>query len=169
LNVARLAAPQTSDIYANFCSHVNPANEKNIQYNKNIQVEVLFCLALHIAIFTRIQIFKTLEAKRAQTTSQTQAACSTNIYLQNADKVTLADFVTNFFLVLWIGLLSFIQYKVAYISPRDSKSYPNSFFLFVAIFYTNSVSSLVISLVYFSRHPKLRTKMWKETLQTLKT
>jgi hypothetical protein len=143
LNIARLADPQPSDIYANFCSHVNPANEKNIECNKNTQVEVLVCLALHIAISTRIQIFKTLEAKRAQVASQTQAPCSTNIYLQNTDKVTLANFVTNFIIVLWIGLLSFIQYKV----PRDSKSYPNNVFLFVVILYTNSVSSSVISKV----------------------
>jgi len=167
-NVTRFAYLQPSDLYVNFCTKVNPVNEKNTNNNKNSQVEVLVCLILHIAITARIQIFKHQEAKRVQPTSQIQAACPNNIYLQNVEKVTLANFVTNFILVLWFGFLSFIQHKLGLMYLPESKTNPNSFFSFAHLFGTSSVTSLVISLAYFSRHPHLRRKMWTETLQTLK-
>jgi hypothetical protein len=167
-NFTRFVQPHSSDLYLSFCSKVNSANEKNINENKNSQVEVLVSLILHIAIRVRIQIFKHQEAKGVQPTSQTQAACPNNIYFQNVEKVTLADFVTNFILVLWFGLLAFIPNKLSLIYLAESKIYPNGFFLFVYLFVTSSLTCLVISLVYFSRHPHLRSKMWAETLQTLK-
>jgi hypothetical protein len=95
LNIARLADPLPSDIYANF-SHVNPANEKNIEYNKTTQVED----------------FQNSGSQKSSS-SFTNSGCLFNQHLQNLfakyfEKVTLADFVTNFIRVLWIGLLSFI-------------------------------------------------------------
>jgi hypothetical protein len=57
-NVTRFAYLQPSDLYVNFCTKVNPVNEKNTNNNKNSQVEVLVCLILHIAITARIQIFR---------------------------------------------------------------------------------------------------------------
>jgi hypothetical protein len=82
LNIARLANPQPSDIYANFCSHVNPANEKNIKYNKTTQVEVLVCLALHIAIFNSDSKFQNSGSQKSSS-SFTNSGCLFNQHLQN--------------------------------------------------------------------------------------
>ena len=159
LNLTRFFHPPQSFIYGNLCPNVNPADEKNSDYNKYIQVEVLVCLVLHVAISTRIQVFKICKLKRVGTTSQTKQF--PNFYLKNSETVTLADFVTNFFLVLWIGLISAYQYKLYFSPEKELETNRNSFFLFVYLFCTNSISSLFISLVYFFRHPHLRSKIWK--------
>ena len=167
LNLTRFFHPPPTFIFGNLCPNVNPADEKKIDYNKNIQVEVLLCLLIHITIYTRIQIFKICKVKRVEPTPQTIG--SPNVYFQKVKTFTLADFVTNFILVLWMVLFSVFQYKLSYVAQNnESETYPNTLFLFVSLFCTNPISSIFISFVYFSRHQHLRIKIWNEIFQLLK-
>ncbi len=152
---------------------MNPANKKNIEYNKNTQVEVLVCLALHIEIFNSDSKFQNSGSQKSSS-SFTNSGCLFNQHLQNVfAKCWKGDtrwFCDKFYssLVDRTSMVYSIQ-SIIYFSKWLKIISQQFFFLFVAIFYKNSVSSLVISVVYFSWHLKLRSKVWKETLQTLNT
>jgi hypothetical protein len=147
-------------IFDYICQDLNPSSDVQLGYYTNTQFDSSISLFLHAIIFVCIQIFKKSEVHNIQ--HGTQSGCPTNQYFQNIEKITLADFLTNFLLALWIGNLAFLQYKIRQLTLLEVNMFPYSFYLFGFQYYANSLSGLIISLVYFCRHPHLREKLYKE-------
>jgi len=159
-NFVRTIQPHLHLIFDYICQDLDPSSDVQLGYNTNTQNESLISLLLHVIIFVRIQIFRNTKVHSIQ--PGTQNGCPTNQYFQNIEKITLADFLTNFLLALWIGNLAFLQYKIRQLTLTEVNMFPYSFYLFGFQYYANSFSGLIISLVYFCRHPHLRKKLYKE-------
>jgi hypothetical protein len=161
-NFVRTFQPQLHIILDYICQGVNPSrDEQLLGFEITSQVESLMCLFLHIIIVVRIQMFKNKNSVQS-IQHATQNGCPTNHYFQNIEKVTLADFLTNFLLAVWIGNLAVLIYKISQLSLIEVNTSPYGLYLFGFMYYANSFTGLVISSVYFSRHPHLRETIWKE-------
>ena len=161
-NFVRTIQPQLHFIFDYICQDINPSSDELLLgLERTSQVESLMCLFLHIIIAIRIQIFRNKNSVQS-IQHATQNSCPTNHYFQNIEKITLADFLTNFLLAVWIGNLVFLINKIGQLSLIEVNTSPYGFYLFGVLYYANSFSGLVISLVYFCRHPHLREKIWKE-------
>ena len=165
-NFVRTVHPHLHVIYDYICQDVNPSIDESLGYNKNTQIESFICLFLHIVIAIRIYLFKNQKVQSEVQQIQ-QNSCATNHYLKKIEEITLADFLTNFILALWVGNLAFLQYKISKLSLIEVNTFPYGFYLFGFQYYANSFSGLIISLVYFCRHPHLRSKIFKEMHQNV--
>jgi hypothetical protein len=147
------------------CVNLDPVMDNNLQARVNDQIEILFCILLHLAITLRVQIFKFKKANSS--TMAPPISAITQMYLKNVEKITLADFVTNSVLAFWVGSLAVLQNMLEKLSLDEINTSYYSFFVFGFMYYANSFSCLAISGVYLCRHSHMRGKLKKELISAI--
>ncbi len=108
-NFVRTIQPHLHVIFDYICQDLNPSSDVQLGYNTNTQFESSISLLLHVIIFVRIQIFKKSEVHNIQL--GTQNGCPTNQFIQNIEKITLADFWPIFCLHCGLEIWHFFNMK----------------------------------------------------------
>ena len=167
-SLVKMYQPRKEIIFYYICLNKNPELDSNLEARADDQFEPLFCFLLHLAITIRVQVFKFQKSHNSSTTQQSQISTITQMYFQNIEKVTLADFLTSSILACWVGSLAVLQNKIETLTLAEISSPRYSFFLFGFLYYANSISCMVISGVYICRHSHLRRKLKKELILAIK-
>ena len=158
-SLIKIFQPRKELIFLYVCVNMNPEMDNNLQPRTDDHLEILFCILLHIAITLRVQIFKFKKTHSTSVAPQPiPISTITQMYHQNVEKITLADFVTSSVLAFWIGSLAALQNKLEKLSLAEISTPYYSFFVFGFLYYANSFSALTISSVYICRHSNLRRK-----------
>jgi hypothetical protein len=164
-SLIKIFQPRKETIFYYICVNSDPEIDNHLQARADDQIELMFCILLHLVITLRVQIFKYKKAHSTAVAPQPiQISTITQMYIQNVEKITLADFVTSSVLAIWIGSLSVLQNKLEKLSLDEIATPYYSFSLFGFLYYVNSISGLVISSVYLCRHSHFREKLKKELI-----
>ena len=167
-SLVRVIQAKKEMIFYYFCMNSDPEKDNHLQARADDQIELMFCFLLHLVITLRVQIFKFKKAHSTAVAPQPiQISTITQMYIQNVEKLTLADFVTSSVLAIWIGSLSVLQNKLEKLSLAEVSTPYYSFYLFGCLYYVNSFSALIISGVYICRHSRLREKLKKEIILSI--
>jgi hypothetical protein len=160
LNFVRTIQPHLHSLFDYVCLDVDHSSDKLFGPNKSTQVEPLMCFLLHFVLSLRIHMFKNQKVNSIQL--GTQRGSATNQFYRRNEKISLADFLINFLLVMWIGSLAYFQFKISQMSVNEVNTYPYGLYLFLFQYYANSFSALTIPLVLFCRNPHFKKNILKE-------
>lgn len=153
--------------YFYICADVSKSSDQTLGPKNNAQVDFLITILIHIAITIRVNFYKNNRIE--ENIQVSNVACTTsNFAFHGIGEVKLADFVTNFLLSLWFGSLSFLQWKINHLSLSEVNQNNIATYIIGFLYYGSSLTGLIISSIYFSRHPHLRRKMTKEIALLIK-
>ena len=141
VNFVRIFIPRKEMIYFYICMDQDPSIDQHLEQRKDEGVELVICILIHLAVSIRVKLFQ-----KAATQPTEQGKIWTMTFNSNrSEKISLADFVTNFVLVCWVIILTLMLTNVSAMTVDDIGNSENSFYLFCFLYYANSVSGLVIS------------------------
>lgn len=155
----RLFQPKQEQIYYYICLNIDPSVDKLLPQRSDDNVDVIVFIIIHVLVAFRVKIFGCSHHHQQQQEQQRQKI---NFYRRNVEEINLADFLTNFVIVIWVLSLAMLASKIKQLSVDDIGKPDASFELFAFLFISNSGTGMVMSAAYFSRHKHLRNKLWSE-------
>ena len=73
--------------------------------------------------------------------------------------------MTNFVLLSWILFIAVSTDILKKTGPKDASTEQGGFLLFLFLFFVNTFTGLLISGMYFARHPSLKARILRELKQ----
>ena len=159
MNDSSLFLPKQEQIYYYICLNTDPAVDQLLPIRKDDNINIVVFIAVHVVIAARAKIFGCGLEQQQQQIQQSQ---NFSFYRRDVEKINLADFLTNFVVVIWVLVLAVLAAKLKHLTVDDIGSADTSLELFAFLFISNSGTGLVMSGAYFSRHKHLRQKLLSE-------
>lgn len=156
-NACRLFQPKQEQIYYYICLSVDPSVDQLLPARNDDNIDVVVFVVVHVVVATRVKVFGCSHKQQQQ-----QQSRKINFYRRNVEQINLADFLTNFVIVVWVLSLVAFAAKIKHLSVEDVGKPDASFELFAFLFIANSGTGMLMSAAYFSRHKHLRNKLWNE-------
>ena len=144
-NFCRFMQQRQQIIYYYICADVDPTEDQHLPEKTNTQLEALVCFSIHVTISLSFRIYN-CNHKSFQNHQQV----GTNFFSQVKKKINLADFLTNFIVVLWFTTLAFFQFQINNFKLEEINLFPYIFYTFAFLYIGSSYTGLIISCVYFS-------------------
>ena len=153
LQIVSALTPGRNTVYYYICSGKNPAQDQNIPLKNHSYMIALFAVTglLHVVIALWIYFYK-----RKTKLDHLDLADS---ILKNKPSVTLSDLAINACLVTVAFAMLFIIYELNTIKVKDLNCYPNYLFEYFFRMAMPHIFSLAVVLMYYYRHPKLRSTL----------
>ncbi len=157
----RLVLPQKEIIFYYISLNSDLGSDEHLGARSSDQIELLSCFLLHLILGARVKHFR---LKTSQIEPQPAQAWTVKL-LNNRDEISFAKLASNFILASWMVTLGFFVDRIRRMNVDDADSESGGFFLFCFPFLADCSAGLVISVVYFLKHQKLRNRIVKEIRQ----